>query len=148
MAYDKQEPRTNLIVGFTAISVVVLVALDFVFRSYFHWMLEADLAAKQARGGAPQLVELRAREQRDLQAGSVPIERAVDAYAERGRAANPALAPQASADNGALTGWTKAPKSLALRPPPPPPPPPVDPTLDPTAVPVEGTTALPAPTVP
>ena len=56
-----------------------------------------------------KVAAVRAAEQQKLEAGAVPIVQAQHAIAERGRGASAKLAPQASEDLSAMSGWIHRP---------------------------------------
>jgi hypothetical protein len=79
---------------------------------------------------SPDLLATRKAEAAALETGRMPIEDAKRALAERGRSAFPEIAPQASEDYSALSGWVHAKRFTPFVPPAPPPVPVVvDPAL-------------------
>jgi hypothetical protein len=106
MAHDKTPERNNLIFFYTVLSVVTLIALGFVFTSYFNIETERVVTINVRERPAADRERLH-REQRDeLQKGPVPIDRAMDMLARQGRA--PLVQPVPSRDMAALEGWNAA----------------------------------------
>lgn len=106
MATDNTPPRLKLIVTIAIISVVTLVSLDFIFRSYYAAMTDAAHAEKIAptRDRDDQMKA----EQLAFTQAAVPVDQAIAQLSRGGRPA--AITPQASDDVGAITGWNKLPK--------------------------------------
>ncbi len=114
MAYDRSEPRVELIAKVGLIAVVTLVGLKFALESYFIESSEVAAAEKQMVTYEP-LTRLHEAEQKRLTQSLVPISAAMTQLVQSGRLGSatggPAeLTPQASEDLGPLTGWTKLPR--------------------------------------
>ena len=79
-----------------------------------------DVSVVQAQDGdAPmnaKLEAVRSAEQAKLAGGAIPIEQAMKAIAERGRAASPKLAALPSDDLSAMSGWIHRPGFAAYEP--------------------------------
>lgn len=133
-------------------TVVVLFGAQLWYESYLDvavvhgQALDAPMDAK--------LAAVRSAEAAKLSGGSMPIAKAMEAFATRGHAASPRLAPQPSQDLSAMSGWAhrKGFKPYEPRVPPAPPAPPAG-ALDPAAAGtgaavVEAGAAAPAPAQP
>ena len=141
MAVDKSEPRTPLIVLIAGLVVVTLVTLKFVFDWYFLDIAEEHVHALvlDSKATIDERDEIRRGWEADLERDPMPIERAMEQIARRGRLATALIAPQPSTDRGALTGWSHArPEARRMRaipppaapvPPPPAPPPAPEPVM-------------------
>ncbi|MEZ4261599.1 MAG: hypothetical protein R3B36_21150 [Polyangiaceae bacterium] len=112
MANDNTPPRIRLIVTVTVITVVTLIALKFVFDSYFAYMSDQATHEKLAEPIARRnLAEI---EKKHLTGSPLPIEAAMAKLA-RGARTDAELSdvePKPSDDNGPLIGWSKLPKPL------------------------------------
>ena len=107
MATDKSEPKTALILLLAAIVVSTLVGLKFVFDSYFTSVAETYVQ-EQVLDSAASIAE-RERIQREWESQlSTPptIEDAMRQLARGGRGGVALVAPSASSDTGAMTGWS------------------------------------------
>jgi hypothetical protein len=116
MATEQSPPRIRLILTIAFSSVVILGALNSVFRSYFLMMteqVEHDHLSKPV-----ELEKLREGEKRNLTTSPLPIAQAMMQVAQRGRAGgNSALAditPQASNDLGPMVGWVRNPNQAVV----------------------------------
>ena len=122
MAHETTEPRTTLIVFFTALSAVTLMLMQPIFNSYFDSIMGDQARVQQVENSryyrAYQALE--AEQKAALSNGSVPIERAMDAVATR-RHELSAIQPEPSMDVQALAGWSFHPDYEAPPPAPPPP---------------------------
>jgi hypothetical protein len=111
MATDQSPPRIRIILTIAFSSLVILVALNFVFRSYFLMMTEQTEHDHLAQ--PEELMKLRAGEERNLTTSPVPIKKAMAELHMRGREATDALkgladiTPQASDDLGPMVGWVR-----------------------------------------
>src|ERR1700756_4679700 len=110
MATDNSPPRIRIILTTAFSSLVILVALNYVFRSYFIMMteeVEHDHLAKPE-----ELLKLHEGEARNLTSSPLPIAQAMQELA-RGRT-NDALkqradlTPEQSPDLGPMVGWIRA----------------------------------------
>lgn len=110
MATDKSEPRTGLIlqIGFGAI--LVLVAVHTALVSYFDRVASEEAYKKIGSMKSEALVNMRADDKQRLTSGPVPIDKAMQALASKGRmGASPDIMPSASKDTAPLQGWSKMP---------------------------------------
>ena len=103
MAHDKSPERSNLILFYTILSVSTLVALAFVFQSYFTATFEQEMYEKVESKPNAELHRIEAKARKQLDTGPMPIERAKRELVERGRPAS--IAPEPSDDLAALQGW-------------------------------------------
>lgn len=134
MATDQNEPKTGIIAGIALFAVGTLVALQYVFSSYFAHVSEAVVQQNiAARPGANGLVQSnKAAWTKSLEEGRpMPIERAISGIAQQGRDSFPQIAEVPSEDRAALDGWTPIQKDghryrLTVAPDAPPPPPVVE----------------------
>ncbi|MEM7447793.1 MAG: hypothetical protein AAF355_06085 [Myxococcota bacterium] len=139
MGYEKTEPKNNLILFFSVLSLVTLAALAFGFESYFK--IEADKqydlainrglplgetpfsSAAQNRVSIqlrdPGLVdpwqarrEMEREHLSQLTSDPMPISRAMHQLAERGRSSAPIVEPRSGNDLGAAQGWERLPLSV------------------------------------
>ena len=110
MATDNSPPRIRIILTTAFSSLVILVALNCVFRSYFLMMTEEVEHAHLAK--PEELLKLHEGEARNLTSSPVPIAQAMQELA-RGRT-NEALkqradvTPEQSPDLGPMVGWIRA----------------------------------------
>ena len=118
MATENSPPQIRTILTVAFSSVVILAALNYVFRSYFVMMteeVEHDHLAKPA-----ELLKLREGEQRNLSTAPLPIGQAMQELASRGRtnyqafAAQADITPQPSNDLGPMVGWVQAPNQAVI----------------------------------
>lgn len=106
MAIDNTPPRLKLIATIAVITIITLISLDFVFKSYFAMM--TDEAQSQKLAPTRDRDEQQRAEQVALTNAALPIDQAM---AQLARGARPeVVAPQASDDLTAMTGWSKLPK--------------------------------------
>lgn len=113
MAIDNTPPRLKLIVTIAAITVVTLVSLDFVFKSYYAMM--SDEAQREKLAPTKDLDEQHKAEQAALTSAAMPIDKAMGEIAKGARPE--IVAPQQSEDLGPMTGWSKLPKPAPTKPP-------------------------------
>ena len=106
MAIDNTPPRLKLIVTIAAITVVTLISLDFILKSYYAMM--TDDASREKVAPTKDLDEHRKAEQAALGAAALPVDQAMTQLAKAGRAE--IVAPKQSDDLGPMTGWSKMPK--------------------------------------
>ncbi len=105
MAIDNTPPRLKLITTIAAITVVTLISLDFVFKSYYAYM--TDAAAREKVAPAKDLEAQHKAEQAALTQAQIPVDQAIKQLA----AGRPdVIAPKQSEDLGPMTGWSKNPK--------------------------------------
>jgi hypothetical protein len=121
MAIDNTPPRLKLIATIAIITVVTLISLDFVFRSYYAMM--SDEAHREKVAPTTEKDEQHKAEHAALTGAQIPLEAAMEQLG-KGNRPEP-ITPQASEDLAPLTGWSKLPKQAPTPTPhvPPPPPP-------------------------
>jgi hypothetical protein len=118
MATDQSPPRIRIILTVAFSALVILVTLNYVFRSYFLMMTEQTEHDHLAK--PEELMKLRAGEERNLTASPEPITKAMAELAARGREGSEALkpladiTPQQSDDLGPMVGWLKNPSTVYL----------------------------------
>lgn len=113
MATDKTEPPILRIVGIGAISIGILVGLQFAFVSYFQQMYEAQATVDQAETLRRESY-YRPMADTELQQRLSSVPGAMQAYASGAR---PELVtPRASTDNAALQGWGLMPRAVPVAP--------------------------------
>lgn len=106
MAIDNTPPRLKLIVTIAIITIVTLVSLDFVFKSYYAIM--TDEAQREKVAPTRDKEDQIKAEQASLTQAAMPLDQAAQAFAKGTRP--DAIKAQASDDLGAVTGWSKMPK--------------------------------------
>ncbi len=106
MATDNTPPRLKLIITIAAITVITLVGIDFILKSYYGMM--TDQAQREKNAPTRDKDEQRKAEQAALTGATIPIDQAMGQLSKGGRAAE--ITPQPSDDIGAMTGWSKLPK--------------------------------------
>jgi hypothetical protein len=110
MATDKSEPRVGLIFRIGLLVIVLLVGIRGALISYFGNIASAEEQRKIGQVVPEALNNLRADEEQRLHGGAMPIDKAMQDLAARGRmAASPDIMPSASKDMGPLQGWSKMP---------------------------------------
>src|SRR5277367_5472378 len=118
MATENSPPQIRTILTVAFSSIVILAALNYVFRSYFLMMteqVEHDHLAKPE-----ELIKLREGEQRNLTTAPLPIAKAMQELSSRGRTNYSAFLPQAditpeqSNDLGPMVGWVRAPNQAVI----------------------------------
>lgn len=118
MATENSPPQIRTILTVAFSSIVILGALNYVFRSYFLMMteqVEHDHLAKPE-----ELIKLREGEQRNLTTAPLPIAKAMQELSSRGRTNYSAFLPQAditpeqSNDLGPMVGWVRAPNQAVI----------------------------------
>ncbi len=109
MATDKTEPKIALIlkIGFTAIACFIVVRVGLV--SYFDSVTDEEEYEKVGKLKNPLLTEVRAWEKTELAAGPMPIDKSMNAIAEKGRMAMPQIEPKQSTDTAPLECWKMMP---------------------------------------
>ena len=106
MAIDNTPPRLKLIATFAVITVVTLVGIDFVLKSYYGMMTDEAIHEKLAP--TTEKDNPAKAEQTALTGATVPIDQAMAQVAKGARPE--AITPQPSEDVAAMTGWSKLPK--------------------------------------
>ncbi len=110
MATDNTPPRLKLIVTIAVITVITLVAINFVTESYYAMM--SDEAQREKIAPTRDRDEQRKAEALAFTNAALPIEKAIG---EIGKGDRPALiSPQQSDDMGPMTGWSKLPKAAPV----------------------------------
>lgn len=112
MATDNSPPKIRVILTIAFSSVVILGALNFVFKSYFQMM--TDEAVHAHLRPAAELLKLREGEQRNLTSGAMPIDKAIALLGSKGRDADKDITPEPSADMGPMVGWVRAPNQAVV----------------------------------
>lgn len=111
---DDTPPRNRVIAAYTALAVMTLIGLKFVFDSYLDASRRSvrteQLRTSQATAA---LEEYRERQRERLAGGAMPIERAMSELARRGRNAFPLIRPAPSQDLDPLRGWAQLPREPA-----------------------------------
>lgn len=105
MATDNTPPRLKLIVTIAVITVITLVGIDFVTKSYFAMMTDHALHEKLAPT-KDKNTQAEA-EKAAFASAALPLDQAM-AQLAKGRPEG--ITPQASDDLGPMTGWSKLPK--------------------------------------
>jgi len=113
MATDKSEPRSGLILKVGALAVVTLVVVHAALVAYFDRMAHGEEYRKVGSAPPDALTAIRADEKLRLTQGSMPIEKAVQTMATRGRmGVGPELTPKPSIDMAPMQGWVKLPTEV------------------------------------
>jgi hypothetical protein len=115
---DDSQPRNGLIFFYTVLVVVSLVCLKFIMDSFLDSSRQTIRAQHLERSRSSQLLEEHREEAtRALTEGEMPIARAMQELAQRGRGAFPQVRPFPSTDRGALEGWNlRAPAEAPVTP--------------------------------
>ena len=87
------------------LSALALVILAPLFLAYFKSFVEAQVQDVVMSQPATQYEETKAAALAELRSGPMPIDRAVEAMAQRGRDADPTIAPSQSDDVSSVEGW-------------------------------------------
>jgi hypothetical protein len=91
--------------GFVGAALGVIVGL-FVLQELYGSFADVRAHARLAEAGVfPEVAAAREAEAKKLASGRMPIDRAMRALAERGRLGFPSIAPKASDDLSAMSGW-------------------------------------------
>jgi hypothetical protein len=112
MATDKSEPRVGVILKVAAVSIATLMAVHAVLVAYFDDIARAEEHRKFGDVKPEALMSVRADEKARLTSGPMPIDKAMQQIATRGRTAIPDIAPTVSRDLAPLQGWTKMPAEV------------------------------------
>jgi hypothetical protein len=118
MATESSPPQIRIILTVAFSSVVILAALNSVFRSYFLMMTEEVEHAHLSK--PEELLKLREGEQRNLTSSPLPISQAMRELATRGRTnyaafkAEADITPEQSNDLGPMVGWVRAPNQAVV----------------------------------
>jgi hypothetical protein len=106
MAIDNTPPRLKLIATIAIITVVTLIGIDFVLKSYYAMM--TDDATREKLAPTTEKDTLHKAEQAALTGATIPIDQAMAQVAKGTRPE--AITPQPSEDLAPMTGWSKLPK--------------------------------------
>lgn len=106
MAIDNTPPRLKLIVTIAVITIITLVGIDFVLKSYYGYM--TDDAQRRKLAPTTALAEHRKAEEAAIKTGAVPLDQAMAQLAKGSR--TDIVTPKPSDDLGPMTGWSKLPK--------------------------------------
>jgi hypothetical protein len=110
MATDKSEPKVGIIAQVSIVSIVTLVLTHQALVAYFDQASYAEEMRKVGTAPADALASLRTSEKERLGAGRMPIDKAMQQLASKGRMnAGSEITPTASRDMAPLEGWTKLP---------------------------------------
>lgn len=113
MATDKSQPRVGLIFKIAAFSIATLIVVHAALVAYFDDVARAEEYRKFGDVKPEALMSVRANERGRLGSGAVPIDKAMQQIAARGRnAASPDIMPSASKDVAPLQGWSKMPAEV------------------------------------
>jgi hypothetical protein len=104
MAIDNTPPRLKLIITIAVITIITLVGIDFVLKSYYGFM--TDDATHRKLAPTTALDEQRAAEKTALT--SANIDQNIAQLAKGSR--TDIVKPTQSDDMGPMTGWSKSPK--------------------------------------
>ena len=105
MATDQSPPRNRVILWVTIFTVLALVALKFVFDSYFLKSMEREVAYKVLESPTAEKEEMLKEQHELLKNGTVAIDQAVEMIARKGRGSFEVIQPSASSDKAAKQGW-------------------------------------------
>ncbi len=112
MATESSEPRTGLIIRLALLCLVTLVVVHGALGAYFDRMAKAEELRKRGALVPEALNALRADEKMRLTSGSLPIDKAMQTIAEKGRmGASPEITPSTSKDSAPLQGWSQMPNT-------------------------------------
>jgi hypothetical protein len=119
MATENSPPQIRIILTVAFSSVVILGALNSVFRSYYLMMTEEVEHDHLAH--PTELIKLREGERANLTTAQLPISEAMQMLASRGRTNYAAfkdrdadITPEASNDLGPMVGWVRAPNQAVI----------------------------------
>jgi hypothetical protein len=110
MATDKSPPRTGLILKVAVLAIASLIAIHAGLVAYFDRIAQAEEHRKFGETKPEALLNLRENEKERLTSSPIPIDKAMQELAARGRTAvSPDIMPTASKDTTPLKGWTMMP---------------------------------------
>src|SRR4051794_33052982 len=112
--YDASLPRNGTIFFYSVLAVFILILTDFLLESYFAKMIDAEVHDKVLTRGMDQVKEMRAHEQEML--GKTHMDDAMKLLAQRGRLANPQIAPKSGQGMAEVAGWTQLNRKIAPMP--------------------------------
>jgi hypothetical protein len=118
MATENSPPQIRIILTVAFSSVVILAALNSVFRSYYLMMTEE--VEHEHLSKPEELIKLREGERKNLSSAPLPITQAMQELSSRGRTNYAAyvgqadITPEASNDLGPMVGWVRAPNQAVV----------------------------------
>lgn len=115
MALDNTQPKVGAIAQVAVLAIVTLLVTRGALLVYFDGMAQAEEYRKWGSLPPEALNSLRADETQRLSSGAMPIDKAIQAMATKGRmAASPDITPATSAarDLAPLQGWTRMPAQV------------------------------------
>jgi hypothetical protein len=114
MATEPTSPKTGIILKGAVIAIGTLLVVHGALVAYFDHYAQAEELRKFGNIAPEALMSLRADEKERLHSGPVPIDRAMQQLATRGRTASPEITPNAAApkDLAPMQGWTKLPTEV------------------------------------
>jgi hypothetical protein len=118
MATENSPPQIRIILTVAFSSVVILAALNAVFRSYYLMMTEE--VEHEHLSKPEELQKLREGERKNLSTVPLPITQAMQELSSRGRTNYAAyvgqadITPEASNDLGPMVGWVRAPNQAVV----------------------------------
>ena len=115
MATESSDPRIAFILKVGVLAIGTLIATHLALVAYFDDMARAEVYRKVGSLKPEALVSLRTDEKQRLSSGPMPIDKAMQQLAIKGRmGASPDIVPSASRDVAPLEGWTKLPSEVPL----------------------------------
>jgi hypothetical protein len=112
MATDQSEPRVGVILKVAVVAIATLAAVHVALVTYFDQIAQAEEHRKFSDVVPEALMSVRADERARLASGPMPIDKAMQQIAARGRMAIPDIMPTVSKDIAPLQGWTKMPAEV------------------------------------
>lgn len=108
-------PRTGLVIQVGVTAVAILIAMHAGLVAYFDNQARAEEYRKIGSAQPEALMHVRADEKQRLNAGPMPIDKAMHMLDDRKRAgASPDIMPSASLDTAPLQGWVKLPSDVPM----------------------------------
>jgi hypothetical protein len=108
-------PRTGLVIQVGVTAVAILIAMHAGLVAYFDQQARAEEYRKIGSAQPEALMQVRADEKQRLNAGPMPIDKAMHMLDDRKRAgASPDIMPSASLDTAPLQGWVKLPTDVPM----------------------------------
>jgi hypothetical protein len=115
MATDKSEPRVGLILKAGVLAIATLLVVHAALVAYFDHIAQAEEHRKFGDTKPEALWSVREAESASLTSGPMPIDKAMQQIAARGRmAASPDIMPSVSKDTAPLQGWVKMPAHVPV----------------------------------
>ncbi len=116
--WDNSPPQNLIILACAVGSALLLFTLKFGFDAYYDGMMDRHVTERQTQYDDLAAVHARRGEwQAALARGNrMSITRAMEQLGERGRSADPAIAPQRPAEmnTGPLEGWNQLPQEVVI----------------------------------